>query len=322
MLPKPRYPLSDHFDGRRFRNVHASTDKRFTDVLRFWRSKNEWTPWPERIEDPPCPPPPDAVPDGRIALTFIGHVTFLIRVGGCTLLTDPVWSERAGPFGRLGPKRVRAPALALGALPRVDAVLVSHGHYDHMDLPTLRSLSGAPVVTGLGNKPVLERCGVRPVHELDWWQSVDLGDARITFVPAQHWSSRTLFDRNRTLWGGFVVEAGGSSVYFCGDAGYSPHFREIAERFPRIDVALLPIGAYEPRWFMQPQHMNPAEAVQAHRDLGARAAVAMHFGTFRLTPEGVSDPVRALDRARRDQAVDKGVFRVPAFGETLLFPGG
>ncbi|HYG90285.1 MAG TPA: MBL fold metallo-hydrolase [Azospirillum sp.] len=316
----PRYPLSDHYDGRRFRNRHASTDKRLADVLRFWRSRDQWAPWPERIEDSPCPPPPDTVSDGRVALTFVGHVTFVIRFAGCTLLTDPVWSTSAGPFGRLGPTRARPPALPLDKVPPLDAVLVSHGHYDHMDLPTLRRLSGTPVVAGLGNKPYLERRGVRPVHELDWWQSVDLGGARITFVPAQHWSSRTLFDRNRTLWGGFVVQAGGMTVYFCGDAGYSPHFREISQRFPRIDVALLPIGAYEPRWFMGPQHMNPEEAVQAHRDLRARTSVAMHFGTFRLTPEGMADPVEALDRARRAQAVDESAFRVPAFGETLLLP--
>ncbi|HYH38849.1 MAG TPA: MBL fold metallo-hydrolase [Azospirillum sp.] len=318
----PPYPVSDHCDGRRFRNVHASTDKRLKDVLRFWRSRNEWTPWPERVDDPPCPPLPAAAPDGHAALTFIGHVTFLIRVGGCTLLTDPVWSPHAGPLGRLGPKRARPPALALAELPPLDAVLVSHGHYDHMDLPTLKRLSGTPVVAGLGNKPFLERRGVRPVHELDWWQSVELGGARITFVPAQHWSSRTLFDRNTTLWGGFVVESGGACVYFCGDAGYSPHFREIAARFPRIDVALLPIGAYEPRWFMTPQHMNPDEAVRAHRDLGARASVAMHFGTFRLTPEGIAEPVAALGRARASHGVDEATFRVPGFGETLVLAAG
>ena len=318
----PRYPLSDHCDGRRFRNVHASTDKRFADVLRFWRSKGEWTPWPERVDDPPCPPPAGPVSDGQAALTFVGHVTFLIRIGGCTLLTDPVWSEHAGPFGRLGPKRARPPALPFEALPNLDTVLVSHGHYDHMDLPTLKRLSGTPVVAGLGNRRYLERRGVRPVHELDWWQSVDLGGARITFVPAQHWSSRTLLDRNTTLWGGFVIEAGGLTVYFCGDAGYSPHFREIAARFPRIDAALLPIGAYEPRWFMTPQHMNPDEAVRAHRDLGARISVAMHFGTFRLTPEGIAEPVAALAQARAAHGVDDQAFRVPRFGETLLLPGG
>lgn len=319
-MSAPRYPLSDHCDGRRFRNIHASTDKRPGDILRFWRSRSEWTPWPERVDDPPFPPPVEPVPDGHAAITFVGHVTFLIRVGGVAVLTDPVWSEHAGPFGRLGPKRARPPALAFEALPKLDAVLVSHGHYDHMDLPTLKRLSGTPLVAGLGNKPFLERRGVRLVHELDWWQSVEVGDARITFVPAQHWSSRTLFDRNTTLWGGFVIEAGGGSVYFCGDAGYSPHFREIAARFPNLSVALLPIGAYEPRWFMEPQHMNPADAVQAHADLTPGASVAMHFGSFRLTPEGIADPVAELERARTARGIPAEHFRVPGFGETLLLP--
>lgn len=318
----PPYPLSDHYDGKRFRNVHASTDKPLKDVLRFWRSKENWTPWPDRVAAPPCPLPLAPVPDGHVALTFIGHVTFLIRFGGCVVLTDPVWSSHAGPFGRLGPKRARPPCLPLESLPRLDAALVSHGHYDHLDLPTLKRLPGTPMVAGLGNKPYLESRGVSPVHELDWWQSVDMGGARITFVPAQHWSSRTLFDRNTTLWGGFVVQAGGLTVYFCGDAGYSPHFREIAERFPRIDAALLPIGAYEPRWFMAPQHMNPDEAVRAHRDLGARTSVAMHFGTFRLTPEGIAEPVAALARARAAHGVNDDAFRVPEFGETVLLSVG
>ena len=315
------FPPSDHCDGRRFRNVHASTDKRFADLLRFWRSRGEWTPWPDRVEDPAFPPP-GPVPEGHASVSFVGHVTFLIRIGGCALLTDPVWSAHAGPFGRLGPKRARPPALPFDALPKLDAVLVSHGHYDHMDLPTLKRLSGTPVVAGLGNTAFLERRGIRPVRELDWWQSVELGGARITFVPAQHWSSRTLFDRNTTLWGGFVVEAGGLCVYFCGDSGYSPHFREIGQRFPRIDLALLPIGAYEPRWFMAPQHMNPDEAVRAHLDLGARTSVAMHFGTFRLTPEGIGDPVAALAAACAAHGVDESRFRVPGFGETLTLSGG
>jgi len=316
----PPYPPSDHCDGTRFRNIHASTDKRARDVIRMLRGRKGWTPWPERVEDPPRPALPEAVPHGRVAVTYVGHATFLIRTNGFTALTDPLWSAHAGPFGRLGPRRVRAPGLPLDGLPPLDAVLVSHGHYDHMDLPTLRRLSGTRMLSGLGNRAYLERRGVAPVRELDWWETAELDGARITFVPAQHWSNRTPFDRNRTLWGGFVLEAGGVTVYFCGDSGYCPHFAEIAARFPRIDVALLPIGAYEPRWFMAPQHMNPDEAVQAHRDLKAQVSVAMHFGTFRLTSEGIDEPVQALARARMAHGVADAAFRVPGFGQTLLLP--
>ncbi len=318
----PRHPLSDHCDGQRFHNRYASIGKPFADVLRFWRSKKHWTPWPEIIADSPCSPPPATVRDGQVALTFVGHDSFVMRFAGCTLLTDPVWSTHAGPFGRFGVARARPPALPFDALPPLDAVLVSHDHYDHMDLPTLKRLSGVPVVAGLGSKTFLERRGVGPVHELDWWRSVTLGAARITFVPAQHWSMRTPFDRNRRLWGGFIVQTGGMTVYFCGDTGYSPHFREIGDRFPRIDAALLPIGAYEPRWFMKPQHMNPEEAVQAHHDLRARTSVGMHFGCFRQTAEGLTEPVEALARACRAGLVEESAFRAPTYGETLVLSSG
>ncbi|NUB23026.1 MBL fold metallo-hydrolase, partial [Azospirillum formosense] len=261
---------------------------------------------------------------GEVAVTFIGQATFLIQIGGAAFLTDPVYSDHAGPFGRLGPKRVRPPAVRMEDLPAIDAVLLSHNHYDHLDAPTLRHLArrrGVPqVMTGLGNGPMMRRAGFDAVHELDWWDSLPgPHGTRITFVPAQHWSSRTPFDRRRTLWGGFVVETPDAAVYFAGDSGYCPHFKEIGRRFGAIDVALLPIGAYEPRWFMAAQHMNPADAVRAHRDLGARHSVAMHFGTFQLTAEGIDAPIRALHHALAEQSVDAGRFAIPGFGEPLRF---
>jgi L-ascorbate metabolism protein UlaG (beta-lactamase superfamily) len=335
-----RFPVSDHCDGTRFFNPHRATLRGARDMFRLWRDPS-WkaAPWPEAPADAApvdvalggAGEPEGAVPPGSVAATFIGQSSFLVRVGNLRLLTDPVLSDRAGPFGRFGPRRARPPGIGFDALPPVDLTLVSHGHYDHMDLPTLRWLTErsfdgrAPTlfVSGLGNKDYLERRGVRPVEELDWWESVEgPAGSRVTFVPAQHWSRRSAFDRDRTLWGGFVVEAAGATVYFAGDSGYCPHFREIGERFPRIDLALLPIGAYEPRWFMAPQHMNPAEAVRSHLDLGARASLAMHFGTFRLTPEPVDEPVRALARALAEAGVDPAAFRVPGFGETVVVPGG
>ena len=194
-----------------------------------------------------------------------------------------------------------------------------------MDLPTLRQVQvrWAPAVaTGLGNARHLAKAGIRTAAELDWWQSTDLAGAQVTYVPAQHFSSRTLRDRNRSLWGGFIIEAGGAVVYFAGDSGYAPHFAEIGQRFPRIDLALLPIGAYEPRWFMRQQHVNPEEAVRAHLDLGARRSLGMHFGTFQLTDEPIDAPVSALREALARAGLGETDFAVLGFGETRVFAVG
>lgn len=314
---------SDHWDGKRFFNPHADTDKRLGDVLKLYKAMREHR-WSAPAHQPPRVPPPVRTDDGTIAVTYVGHATLLVRVGGATFLTDPVFAAKAGPFGRLGPRRVREAAVRLEDLPPIDAVLVSHNHYDHLCTASLAALArrrGVPqALTGLGNGPLLRRTGFDAVEELDWWNGVEGPQgSRITFVPAQHWSARTPFDRRRTLWGGFVLEAAGRTVYFAGDTGYCPHFREIRERFGPIDVALLPIGAYEPRWFMKSQHMNPADAVRAHRDLEARQSVAIHFGTFQLTTEPIDAPEAALRLARAEQGVDPQRFIVPAFGETLLF---
>jgi L-ascorbate metabolism protein UlaG (beta-lactamase superfamily) len=317
-LPASRQaPITDHFDGTRYFNPHAPHGKTFRDFLR-WLRGGQRQAWPEHVGDPAFPPPPHAALD-QIAVTFIGHATFLLQIGGIRILTDPVWSERCSPVSFAGPRRVRRPGQSLDALPGVDVLLVTHNHYDHMDLPTLRQVRkrwNPLVATGLDNARHLAKAGIRNSVELDWWQSTELEGARITYVPAQHFSSRGLFDRNRSLWGGFVIEAGNAVVYFAGDSGYCPYFAEIGRRFPRIDLALLPIGAYEPRWFMRQHHVNPSEAVGAHLDLKARRSLGVHFGTFQLTDEAIDAPLLALREARERAGVTDGDFDVLGFGET------
>ena len=252
--------------------------------------------------------------------TFVGHATFLIQTAGGALLTDPVYSRRVSPLSFAGPRRVRAPGVAFDDLPPVAAVLVSHNHYDHCDLSTLRALERrfAPAfVAPLGNARLLRSAGLRRVEELDWWQQTAVGSLGIRLTPAQHFSARGPLDRDRALWGGFLIEAGRHRVFFAGDSGYAGHFREIGERSGPIDLALLPIGAYEPRWFMKDVHLNPAEAVQAHLDLGARLSLAMHFGTFQLTPEGIDEPLAGLRHALHAARLPESCFRALDFGESL-----
>lgn len=312
--------ISDHFDGRRFFNPHAPQGKSRRDVSR-WRRTRQREPWPEHVEDVPLTPPPRAARD-RIAVTFIGHSTFLVQVGGLCVLTDPIWSDRCSPVSFAGPRRVRPPGQSLDSLPGVDLLLITHNHYDHMDLPTLRKVRARwqpSTATGLGNARHLAKAGIRSAVELDWWQTTELAGARVTYVPAQHFSARGLHDRNRSLWGGFVVEAHGAVVYFAGDSGYCPYFADIASRFPRIDLALLPIGAYEPRWFMRQHHVNPEEAVQAHLDLQPRRSIGMHFGTFQLTDEAIDAPISALRQAQARAGVAHAEFDVLGFGETRQY---
>ena len=311
---------SDHFDGRVFHNIDPAARARpLSDVLKWARARRP-TPWPRWIENGAPHPIPAAAP-GVVSATWIGHSSFLLRVGRFTLLTDPVFALHAGPFGRFGPRRVRSPGIRLDALPPVELILQSHNHYDHLDPAAHAELARAHapmVVTALGNRRYLPAPSRPRVSELDWWEAHEpLLGLRITAVPAQHFSARTPWDRDRALWCGFVVEAEGRSVYFAGDSGYGAHFAEIGRRFPGIDVALLPIGAYEPRWFMGPVHVDPAQAVQAHLDLGARTSVAMHFGTFQLTDEGIDAPVEELRTELDRRGIAHDGFRVPTTGGTI-----
>jgi L-ascorbate metabolism protein UlaG (beta-lactamase superfamily) len=240
------------------------------------------------------------VPAGP-AVTWIGHSSFLIRLPGLNILTDPVFSERCSPVGWAGPKRVRAPGVALADLPPIGLILLSHNHYDHMDIQALRRIRRAhpqaAIVTSLGNAAFLARKGLAGAVELDWWQSTVAAGATVTATPARHFAARTLWDRNETLWCGFMLEAAGQKIYFAGDSGYTRYFAEIRQRLGAPDLALIPIGAYEPRDFMGPVHIDPAEAVQAFLDVGAKRAIGMHFGTFQLTAEAIGAPALELTAA-------------------------
>jgi L-ascorbate metabolism protein UlaG (beta-lactamase superfamily) len=303
------YPVSDHFDGERFWNLDRSKTikKGFRDLLKWRLSPHARGAWPKRAENSFRP---EMLGAAELAVTGINHATDLIQFQGLNILTDPVFSERVSPVSWIGPRRVRPPGLEFEALPRIDVVLVSHNHYDHMDLPTLVRLyrRDRPVfVVPLGNARILS--GIEGVVELDWWREVVVGDnASVTLVPVQHWSGRGLFDRRRALWGGFFIRRGSVSAFFAGDTGYGDHFATIRERLGSPDLSILPIGAYEPRWFMKDQHINPDEAVRAHLDLHSRLSVGMHFGTFRLTDEGIDDPVSALEASRRARNVPDQAF--------------
>ena len=319
----PRRKPSPHFDGRRFRNPAGRAGNGLLHFLR-WVASSKRRRWPKQIADPADPMEHAHPPPGTIAATFIGHSTFLVQFGGLNLLTDPVYSERVGPWNLAGPRRVRPPGVPFEQLPHIDAVLLSHNHYDHMDLSTLARLRrkfDPLLVTTLGNERFLRKRGFAKVVELDWWESHEcLRHLQVLLTPAQHFSSRHVFDRDRTLWGGFVVSTGGQRVYFVGDSGYGGHFRQIAKRVGDIDLALIPIGAYEPRWFMRRAHVNPEEAVRIHLDVRPRKSVGMHFGTFHLTDEAIDDPPRHLREALRECNVRAEEFVVPGFGERIAVP--
>ncbi len=322
-LPTYAGPISDHFDGERFFNLVSAGHGSGGDFLRM-RLTTDYADWPEWVETPAAPPPAARLRPGELAATFVNHSTVLLQIGDRNLLTDPIWSRRTSPVDWAGPRRVHAPGIRFEDLPPIDHVLVSHAHYDHLDLPTLRRLAGShqPAVwAGLGVGEWLVRRGVEPTRSVDWWQTVELGpDLRLTFTPVQHWSNRGFRDRNRSLWGGFVIEHAGRTVFFAGDTAAGPHFELIRHRFGPIDLAMLPIGAYAPPWFMRSAHLDPEEAVAAHRELEAQRSMAIHFGCFQLSQEAREEPGERLARARTAAGLPAGDFIVPAVGETLRVP--
>jgi L-ascorbate metabolism protein UlaG (beta-lactamase superfamily) len=295
----PGFPK--HFDGKRFYNPDAPQVPGYLDALR-WKLTTRPERSPRFIADVKQSIPPRRVEGSGLRATLVNHSTVLLQQQGYNILTDPLWSERASPVSWVGPRRHRKPGISWDDLPPIDAVLISHNHYDHLDLPTLRRLAArgnSIFLVPAGGARLLRSQNIAPVHELDWGESLllpGLPPPGITVhgVPALHSSSRGIFDRNRTLWCGYVIECRERLVYFAGDTAFGSHFARIRDKFGSPDLALLPIGAYEPRWFMSPIHMAPGEAVRASEILAPGMSIAIHHGTFQLADEGLDTPRNQL----------------------------
>jgi L-ascorbate metabolism protein UlaG (beta-lactamase superfamily) len=322
-----RGPVSGHFDGRRFFNPEdrAWPAPAAVNPARFfnrWATGEGRAKWPERIEVTPTVPPRRV--DGRAMLvTWIGHSTVLVQTERLNILTDPIWSERASPFAFIGPKRVRAPGVRFEDLPKIDLVLVSHDHYDHLDLPTLKRLWDRDrplVVTSLGNDTILRKAGIG-ARALDWGGATRLGPAEIVVKRVHHWGSRWGTDRNRALWSGFTIRLPGGNIFFAGDTGWGGGaWAAEAARDGPYRLAILPVGAYAPRDVMQSNHMNPEESVAVFERLRPAMAVGVHWGTFQLTFEAIDDPPRRLAAALKARGIGANRFVTTEAGQAFSVP--
>jgi N-acyl-phosphatidylethanolamine-hydrolysing phospholipase D len=306
----------------------------FGSILRWWHDRLK--------RPPPADPDPSefalawpsfdrpSAPADRLTVTWVGHSTFLLQIGGLNVLTDPIWSERASPLPWVGPRRVVPPGVPFDHLPGIDLVLLSHDHYDHLDDLTVCRLEarypGALWVVPLGLSTFLRRRGVHEIVELDWWQETHRDPLVIGCTPAQHFSGRVPWSRDRTLWCGWTVAGGGRRLYFAGDTGYHPAFFEVGERFGPFDAVLMPVGAYAPRWVMQAVHMNPEEAVRAFADVsqgtpsgGPSSLIPMHWGTFKLTDEPLDEPPQRALQAWQAAGFAPDRYRQLAHGETVAW---
>ena len=310
-----------------FRNIYIADDTRFFDFLKWrWNRLGKDIPGPEDYDFPLAKNDPEFLRSNneKITLTWIGHATVLLQLKGKNILTDPHFSERASPVQWAGPKRVVPPGIPLQELPPIHAVVISHDHYDSLDKQTIVKLhqreggEKTQFFVPLGLKGWFEGLGIKRVIELDWWERHEEADLKITAVPVQHWSKRGLSSRNKTLWAGWVIQANDFRFFFAGDTGYAPHFKEIGRKLGPFDLSAIPIGAYEPRWFMRNYHINPEEALQIHLDVRSKKSVAIHWGTFMLTDEPLDEPPRRLEEAKRENGRPEEEFLIPKHGEIII----
>jgi N-acyl-phosphatidylethanolamine-hydrolysing phospholipase D len=325
--PNPNAGSPSHHTSRGFRNLYDHSERTFGDFLK-WRlglgprefpvlPLDKIPPNQSSLSKPEIPRIHNPDPD-QIQITWVGHSTFLIQMDGVNILTDPIFNDRSSPFSFGGVRRLVPPGLAFEDLPPIHAVLISHDHYDHLDRQTVQRLGDQPkylVPLGLGQW--FKKRKIENLIELDWWQTASSLGLKFHSVPIQHFSGRSLFDRNETLWSGWIVEGKIGKIFFAGDTGYSPIFKEIGERFGPIRVSLIPIGAYMPRWFMNPVHVDPPEAVRIHQDTNSLQSIASHWGTFRLSDEPVEEPPFYLEKALKEAGLNKKNFLIMRFGETL-----
>ena len=307
------------FDGTKFNNIEPFEDKGLWALLK-WRITRKTPNWEEVSNQKFYQPEFQRSKD--LKLTLIGHSTVLIQINDVNILTDPHYSNRSSVVSWAGPKRIIQPAIKFEDLPPIDLILISHNHYDHLDIPTLKKLDSKfspTVLVGLGNKLLLTSNGIKNVIEMDWWDKYIFKDIPISFTPVQHWSARGLFDKRRTLWGGFLIESS-KKIFFAGDTGYGKVFKLIKQKYGSVDVGLIPIGAYEPRWFMKDAHINPYEAVKIYLDLDLKHGFGIHFGTFKdLTDEAIDKPINDLLQALKKYKIDKKHFIAPQFGKAYGF---
>ncbi len=319
--PNYRGPESDHFNGTKFFN-EISAKKKFSEYRQvskeFFKNRKQWpanVPVKQRTSL--------EFVDDEFSVTFIGHATVLIRVDGLNILTDPIFSRMASPVEWDGPSRRRLPGIALDHLPHIDLILISHNHYDHLDEKSVRGIvakqnQNPPVILApLGNGLLFKKWGIDSAYDLDWGDDFEFSNINIELHEARHRSGRWLTDQMKTLWGAFVINSSRGNIYFGGDSGYGPHFKNTSLRSGPMRLSLLPIGAYEPRWFMEAIHLDPDQAVTAHQDLNSELSIGIHFGTFQLTTEGIDDPIFKLIEARQKHNVSDDDFVTLDFGETL-----
>ncbi|WP_234736919.1 MBL fold metallo-hydrolase [Tellurirhabdus bombi] len=326
LVSAPRYsgPVTDHFDGKTFRNLNGQEAKGFREAI-AWTISRKQMPWEDYRNGQPATPPPARVTGKDVRVTFVNHSTVLMQFDGLNVLTDPVWYTRTSPFQWVGPKRHTAPGVSLNDLPKIDIILLSHNHWDHLDIGTFKTLcqrDQPKVYCTLGVKTFLEEQGCQNISEMDWNQSIAYNSStKVHCVPAQHFSGRGLFDRNATLWAGFVIQSAvAGNVYFAGDSGYGAFFKQIGQQFGPLRLALIPIGAYKPEWFMSPIHCSPAEAVQIHQDVRSEHSIGIHFGTFALADDGENEPVNELNEALRQKGLSLENFRTLKEGGSTLIP--